>query len=100
MKIKGRGQFVGTLIATDDGITIRVDDQKDDAFWLEIEVSLEDLLQASVDMLNMNIPSVPCPVCGGPARRPAFSQQIEPLNAWMSCARCRSNLARFVSELN
>ena len=50
MIIKGRGSFVGEASATDkDTVRIRVDNESDMSFWLEITISREELVQLISD---------------------------------------------------
>ena len=46
MSITGRGKFVGELVWTGITFHVRVDDERNDAFWLELSFTEEELQAA------------------------------------------------------
>lgn len=51
-RLDGRGKLVGTVDVRDGKVLVRVDDEDDQAVWVELSLSLTVLVQAEVARLN------------------------------------------------
>ncbi len=96
MRISGRGRFLGSLNPLPDGAILRVDDARDDSFWLECRFTVAELRAALALAEEEEEPQPPptpilCQRCGRPTKANGLDYVAHAEGGFgLRCATCDS----------
>lgn len=51
-RLRGRGRLVGTATTRDGAVVVRIEDDADPAAWIELDLSINIIVQAETARLN------------------------------------------------